>query len=185
VNRKQRPSIGATKLTLLLLLALAGAAQGQTVYKSVDANGNIVYSDTPPDETLLLETFTLSQPSKAESDAQQRSDDQIERMAGVTERLKEDREARERQRREEEERARAQQQQATPPLIYREEYYRGYYPYREPYGHYYPPYRGRYPYRPDHRRHHDREPQWDRSHDYNNDAILVPRSKLLTPGRDK
>ncbi|WP_461481029.1 DUF4124 domain-containing protein [Porticoccus sp.] len=168
-------------LLLLVLAWTAAAAAGQTIYKSVDANGNIVYSDTPVADTLLLETLNLPSTTGDGDSAQQRSDAHIEQMANVTERLKQDREERERARRAEQELEQARQRAATPPLIYREEYYHGYYPYAGPY-------RGRYPFRPnrqDRPRHSpgdkiDRDFNHDR--DLNNDAILVPRSKLLTPG---
>ncbi|TNE75294.1 MAG: DUF4124 domain-containing protein [Gammaproteobacteria bacterium] len=170
------------KTTLALLLALAATdAVAQTVYKSVDANGNIIYSDTPPQDSLLLETLTL-QRTEEENGADQQSQALIDQMANVTDRLKQDREDRTK--------ARQAQQPApnTPPLIYREEYYYqdGDPYYRYPYPGYYP-YRGPYPYRPHrpHKRPRYDDPQWRSGRDLNNDAILVPRSKLLTPGRDK
>ncbi|WP_461517024.1 DUF4124 domain-containing protein [Porticoccus sp.] len=172
------------KRTALLLIALASvSASGQTVYKSVDANGNIVYSDEPMADTLLLETLSLpSTTGDGDNDkgAQQQSDARIEQMANATARLKQDREDRESARRAEQERELARQRAATPPLIYREEYYQNDYPYR-----YYQPYRGRYPYRPNTHKRPRYSPGLNSDHNLNNDAILVPRSKLLTPGHDR
>ncbi len=168
------------KRATLLLIALASlSANGQTVYKSVDANGNIVYSDQPVEDTLLIETLNLPSTS-SDATAQQQSDVRIEQMANVTERLKQDREARESARRAAQELELARQRAATPPLIYREEYYQDYYPYRH-----YRPYRGRYPYRPDWQKRPRYSPGLNSDHNLNNDAILVPRSKLLTPGHDR
>ncbi len=167
------------KAWLTLLLMAATATQGQTIYKSIDANGNIVYSDTPMEDTLLLETLSL-QTSTANDSPEEQSQARIDQMAETTERLKGDREDREQLRREEEERLRARQRAATPPQIYREEYYHDYYPYRSYY-----PYTDRYPYRHPRpgRPHYPREMESGRY--LNNDAILIPRSKLLTPGTSR
>lgn len=171
----------ARKQALMLLIAgVTCTAVGQTVYKSVDANGNITYSDTPPDNTVLLETITLKGDIDHDNGIEQ-SNALIEQMANVTDRLKQDREDRDKAR-QEERAAAVQPQPEAPPQIYREEYYypsSGYYPYS---GHH--PYRGPYPYRPDQDKH--RPPlRYNRDHDLNNDSILVPRSKLLTPGPDR
>ena len=155
---------------------LSAAANSQTVYKSVDANGNIVYSDAPVENTVLIETLNLRSASN-DTTAQQQSDARIEQMANVTERLKQDRESRKKALLEEEERELARQRAETPPLIYREEYDHGYYPYRSD-----RPYQGRYPYRPDTHKRPRYSPGLNSDHNLNNDAILVPRSKLLTPG---
>jgi glutaredoxin len=54
-----------TALRLALLL-LCGAASAQTVYKSVGADGKVVYSDKPPAEGRLEKTMTFeSLPSSA------------------------------------------------------------------------------------------------------------------------
>ncbi|MEZ5529505.1 MAG: DUF4124 domain-containing protein [Porticoccaceae bacterium] len=173
------------KQALMLLIAgVTCTALGQTVYKSVDANGNITYSDTPPDKTVLLETITLKG-NGDNRDSLEQSNALIEQMANVTDRLKQDREDRDKARQEERAAASAERATEMPPQIYREEYYGGYYPYRSYYpyrGHH--PYRGPYPYRPDHDK--PRPPlRYNSDHDLNNDAILVPRSKLLTPGADR
>jgi glutaredoxin len=51
---------------LLLLAALAGAVAAQTVYKSVGADGRVVYSDRPPAGGRLEKTLTFENlPSSA------------------------------------------------------------------------------------------------------------------------
>lgn len=170
------PGYAMKKVLLALLIAAAATAQGQTIYKSIDANGNIVYSDTPMEDTLLLETLSLD-PEIRDDSPQEQSQARIDQMAVTTERLKSDREDRERLRREEEEQLRARQRAATPPQIYREEYYHDYYPYRNYY-----PYTGRYPYRHQRPRRPHYPPEMESGRHLNNDAILIPRSKLLTPG---
>jgi len=164
------------KIGLTLLIMVATATQGQTIYKAIDANGNIIYSDTPMENTLLLETLSL-QTDASNNSPEEQSQARIDQMAETTERLKGDREDREQLRREEEEQLRARQRAATPPQIYREEYYHDYYPYRSYY-----PYTDRYPYRHPHPRRPHYPQEMESGRYLNNDAILIPRSKLLTPG---
>lgn len=44
---------------LLLLLLLPWAAEAQTIYKSTDAQGNVVYTDKPPAEGMTSEEVEL------------------------------------------------------------------------------------------------------------------------------
>lgn len=155
------------KWTVLLVTVIATTTQAQTVYKSVDAEGNIVYSDQPAPHGELVETLELDESDQEDmTDAAAESAARIEQMAEVTDRLKKDRTEREQQRQAEEALARQQ----TPPLIYREEYYHTHYPW----------YDRRYA-RPNHRHHRKPVPPHLRNRDLNNKHLLVPRSKLLTP----
>lgn len=146
---------------------IAASAYGQTVYKSVDAEGIVTYSDKPAAEEELLETLKLKtfEPS---TDSTATSAEHIEQMAKVTARLKQDRQEREAARLAEKE---LTYQQQSPPLIYKEEYYYSNYPYRR-----------HHLFRPNRPSH--RPPSYDNNYngiDLNNDSLLVPSSKLLTP----
>lgn len=162
--------IGQAALMLLAMLAIQVQGQ-QIVYKSVDINGNVVYSDAPLENAVLVETITL--PNTAKKDGvQDDADARIEQMADTTERLQQDREKRTQARRKEEE-ALMPEQLTTPPVIYREEHY---------YNNYYPRY-NRHPYRPFWQKQKPQRypPRYRSGERYNNDSLLVPKSKLLTP----
>ena len=93
---------GIRQAALIALVMVAVQTQGQTVYKSVDINGNVVYSDAPLENAVLVETMTL--PDTAGKDGvQDEADARIEQMANTTERLQQDREKRTQARREAEE----------------------------------------------------------------------------------
>ena len=129
------------------------------MYKSVDADGTVVYSDEPIANSVLIETLELKNNIDHKT-AMETSAAHIEQMSQTTERLKQDRLDRDKARLAEEELALARQQLA-PPLIYREEYYRSNYPY-----------------------YHRRRPRLIHPHhqrDLNNRTMLTPKSKLLTP----
>ncbi|MDY0070328.1 MAG: DUF4124 domain-containing protein [Porticoccaceae bacterium] len=80
-------------LPLLLATALvAGDSLAGTVYKSVDAEGRVRYSDQPPADGRILETIRL--PDRAPATVPARGD-LVEQMAATTARLKADRLARE------------------------------------------------------------------------------------------
>jgi len=173
--------------TLILLLFVATitigttTVFGQTVYKSVDADGTVTYSDQPAAAEELLETLELKNPETT-TDSAAESAARIEQMAKVTDRLKKDRQERDKARLAEQELALARQQSA-PPLIYREEYYRTNYPYRgrnlfRPHSHH-KPIHGHY--RNDHRKDRRYNDKHYKNRDLNNKTLLVPRSKLLTP----
>ena len=153
---------------MLLAVIVTTAAQGQTVYKSVNPDGTVIYSDEPVANSVLVETMTLKN-SDDTGQAAAESAARIEQMSQVSDRLKQDRLDRDKIRQAQEELELARQQLA-PPLIYREEYYRSHYPYR-----------GRRHYRPRRPNHHKPYPA-PYSGDYlNNPSVLVPKSKLLTP----
>jgi len=173
--------------TLILLLFVATitigttTVFGQTVYKSVDADGTVTYSDQPAAAEELLETLELKNPETT-TDSAAESAARIEQMAKVTDRLKKDRQERDKARLAEQELALARQQSA-PPLIYREEYYRTNYPYRgrnlfRPHSHQ-KPIHGHY--RNDRRKDRRYNDKHYKNRDLNNKTLLVPRSKLLTP----
>jgi len=156
------------KLVIILLTVIVTtAAQGQTVYKSVSPDGTVIYSDEPVANSVLVETLTLKNSSDAEQAAAE-SAARIEQMSKVSDRLKQDRLERDKIRQAQEELELARQQ-LSPPLIYKEEYYRSHYPYSG--RRYYRP-------RPDH---HKPLPVLRSDDRLNNPSVLVPRSKLLTP----
>lgn len=156
------------RLIIILLTLIAAAAQGQTVYKSVNADGTITYSDEPVENSVLVEILDIKNSSDTEQ-ASAESAARIEQMSQVSDRLKQDRLERDKIRQAQEKLALARQQLA-PPLIYREEYYRSHYPYR-----------GRRYYRPRPPNHHKPRPTPYRGDHLNNKSVLVPKSKLLTP----
>lgn len=162
--------IGQAALMLLAMLAIQVQGQ-QIVYKSVDINGNVVYSDAPLENAVLVETITLPNTTRKDG-VQDDADARIEQMADTTERLQQDREKRTQARRKEEE-ALMPEQLTTPPVIYREEHY---------YNNYYPRY-NRHPYRPFWQKQKPQRypPRYRSGERYNNDSLLVPKSKLLTP----
>lgn len=186
-SKSKYPDRGLDQLKILILsllivtTALATTTiYAQTVYKSVDADGTITYSDQPAVPGELLETLELKNP-EITADTAAESAARIEQMAKVTDRLKQDRQERDKARLAEQELALALQQLA-PPLIYREEYYRTNYPYR---GRnlfrshsYRKPIHGRYRNDRYKNNHYDKH---DKNRDLNNKTLLVPRSKLLTP----
>lgn len=49
----------------MLLALIAATAQGQTVYKSVNADGTITYSDEPVENSVLVETLSLKKIGRA------------------------------------------------------------------------------------------------------------------------
>ena len=158
------------KWPLLLLIAITSGVQGQTVYKSVDADGSITYSDQPAANGELVETLEFEENTDTK-DAAAESAARIEEMAKVTDRLKLDRQQRDETRRAEEELALARQQLA-PPMIYKEEHYSSRYPW----------YNRRHFLR-SHRHHHHNKPTPHRfrTQNLNNPNVIVPKSKLLTP----
>jgi hypothetical protein len=156
------------KQAFLLLAAITTTAYGQTVYKSVDADGTVTYSDQPAIAEELVETLEFNHAVRTEDSAAE-SAARIEQMSQVADRLKKDREERDQARLAEKELALARQQ-LSPPLIYREEHYHTNYPYRE---------RSRFNPRWSDR--HKPSPPYYMKRDLNNRSLLVPQSKLLTP----
>ena len=86
-----------TRSRRMLAVALAGAlpALGATVYKTVDADGKVSYSDTPPPQGVAAEvietrdTYAVPDPDAAE---------RLQQMRETTDRLRDDRLAREQER---------------------------------------------------------------------------------------
>jgi uncharacterized iron-regulated membrane protein len=80
--------------SFIFLLAFAGAAGSTTVYKSVDRNGVVEFSDTPPSEGGSVETFRIVVPFSNAAESLQ----QLEAMRQTTDRMASDRQEREAQR---------------------------------------------------------------------------------------
>ena len=144
-------------LTLLLLLmpvsmlAPMSSIQAQGVYKSVDADGNVVYSDAPPADATVTEEVELPPgPSKEEiAEAQQRGRELQASVDKMVEERQKKEAAQAEKRRQMEERLREQEMEdrlARPEELERRDQYRdwGAYYYRP-----YPPIWGGKPDHPD------------------------------------
>ena len=83
------------KLLLALFLLGAVAAQAQTVYKTVDETGAVSFSDTPPESGEVAEELTLEVAPPQDPEAYTRN---LEAMRETTDRMAEDRRAREKHR---------------------------------------------------------------------------------------
>ena len=108
-------------------LSWAVVSQAATVYKSVDENGVVSYSDTQPEGEVDVETLVIEvqDPELTETEQQR-----LEAMRKTTDRMAADRVAREQQRAElREQRAREQAVQAPPTYIIESGGYPVYYPY--------------------------------------------------------
>jgi hypothetical protein len=136
------------RLILLLLIACstAGAA---TVYRTVDENGVVTFSDTPPSVEVPVETMEIDTPAPQDPAAHQQ---RLEDMRETTDRMAADRRERERHRAELREiDARTQAYQTPAQPVY--DPYGSYLPVygRRSYsGHYRPPWRPGYKPRPEH-----------------------------------
>lgn len=169
-----------TIISTAILVTIAAAVHGQTVYKSVDADGKVTYSDEPAKAGELVETLKFKKTEITE-DAAAESAARIEQMSQVTDRLKKDRKERDETRLAEQELALARQQLA-PPLIYKEEHYHTNYPYR-----------GRNLFRPRRNDHYNSHRQnlnlnvgnkrLNLNLNLNNKNRLIPKSRVLTPPR--
>lgn len=95
-NRHLRPAGIATLALLALTLTLPAGADAQ-VYKSVDAQGNVIFSDNPVEGAVSVERIPLR---PANNGPELTPNQRIEQMAATTARLREDRQARESARRE-------------------------------------------------------------------------------------
>jgi hypothetical protein len=135
-----------------LLVCSCGVAQAQTVYKSVDENGNVTFSDTPPaDDRVVAEQLELNVPAPAalEDQAQYLQD-----MRETTDRMAADRREREKHRAEVRElNARAQSYTAagndqSESTV--DDYYTTVPGYTARSGYYYGPHRPGYKPRPEH-----------------------------------
>ena len=139
------PSPGTTmnKLLALLFLLVAASAQSQTVYRTVDESGAVSFSDTPPNGDQEVEQLELqvAPPQDPEAYSQR-----LEDMRETTDRMAEDRRAREKHRAEMRElAARNNTQQASNGPTMVDHYSTGW----STGGYYYRP--GRPPWRPGYR----------------------------------
>lgn len=146
-------------LLLGALLLIAEPAFAITVYKSIDANGKVSFSDQPPItgtkvETIEIEDYTV--PDQTETEAR------LQAMRETTDRLRDDRLARERQR---------NPPQMPPPYIIYQQAPERIDDSRTSY--LVPIYRPRFPYRPPHPGHHPRPPL--RPETLPNTSSLSPR----------
>jgi hypothetical protein len=120
---------------LVVVMALlsafwTNAASAATVYKTVDENGVVSYSDTPPPEEVPVETMVIDVQTP---DLSETSQEQLEAMRETTDRMVADRQQREKHRaemRQQQVASQAQPQvvQYTNPGSYSGTY-SGYYPY--------------------------------------------------------
>jgi hypothetical protein len=117
-------------VTLALVLAVSLWSLpllAATVYKSVDENGVVSYSDTRPEEDVDVETLVIEVQDPALTETEQQ---RLEAMRETTDRMAADRMAREQQRAElRQQRAREQAVQAPPTYIIESGGYPIYYPY--------------------------------------------------------
>jgi TolA-binding protein len=127
-NRQVRPQSLCAPLLALLALLVAGPLSAATVYKTVDENGVVSYSDTAPASEQEAEVMVIDVPASQDSESAQ---EQLEAMRETTDRMVADRQQREKHRAE----MRKLQAESEPQVI---EYgapadsggiYTGYYPY--------------------------------------------------------
>ncbi|MEH6590916.1 MAG: DUF4124 domain-containing protein [Halioglobus sp.] len=83
------------RLALTLLLANVMASNAQVVYKSVDENGVVSFSDTAPTNNNEVETLEINTPQPGNVEEYNK---QLEDMRETTDRMVADREAREKHR---------------------------------------------------------------------------------------
>jgi len=128
---------------LLPLVALCCCLPGlaATVYKSIDEKGVVHFSDTPPEEGVLLEELIIDIPESPDADQTQQ---RLEEMRKTTDRMAADRMAREKHRAEMRELQARTDALRTPQYTPVDDYYPtvytggyGYYDYPYPYRRYY------------------------------------------------
>lgn len=98
------------RVTCLLCLLVGVCAQATTVYKSVDAQGRVSFSDKPPEDTQLVEVLHYRGATQADPEATRA---RLEAMREVTDRMAADRREREASRAAVREAQQAQQQQVV------------------------------------------------------------------------
>lgn len=112
--------IRLTTLILGVFICVIPPAWAQPVYKSVDKEGNVTYSSTPPEDAQHVEeTGVVSQPSDPNAD----TSGDIERVKQTAEQLESDRKARESDRAEQKAAAEAQEKSIPPseqPVVHRQ-----------------------------------------------------------------
>lgn len=166
----------------LLLFCLGGqvaAVNAQTVYRTVDENGVVSFSDTPPEGDQPVEAMTLDVPAAQDPEVYQQN---LEAMRESTDRMVEDRQAREKHRAEMRElAARSAPPTTQAPQTLVDQYSTGW---SSSYnsGHYYrpgrPPWRPGYRPRPEHPIH--RPPVRPMPSTQNNSQLMrpiIPRSR--------
>jgi hypothetical protein len=123
-----------------LLLICSAAAGAETVFRSVDENGVVTFSDTPPAGDVQAETLRIDTPGPQDPQAYEA---QLDSMRETTDRMVADRMARERHRAELREiEARTEAYQAPPEPVYDPTVgYAPVYTGRRYPGHYRPPWR--------------------------------------------
>lgn len=89
----QEKTVGALLIALLTLGS--GLVWAQTVYKSIDDNGNVTFSDTPPADSSATEQLELNVPTPQSPEEQAQS---LEDMRETTDRMAADRREREKHR---------------------------------------------------------------------------------------
>jgi hypothetical protein len=134
---------------ILLLLGLSAPVLAQsaaTVYRTVDEDGVVSFSDTPPEGDLPVEAVTLDVPAAQDPSAYQEN---LEAMRKSTDRMAADRRAREKHRAELRElAARSEPQPVQAPQNLVDQYSTGWYGSYNSGGYYHP---GRPPWRPGYR----------------------------------
>lgn len=141
-------TIAAVNRLIPLLLVWGIAVEAATVFRSVDENGVVTFSDKPPEGGVQAETLQIDTPPPQDPEAHR---EQLETIRETTDRMVADRMARERHRAEMRElEARTQAYRAPPEPAYYP--YQGYVPiYRRGYrDHPEPPYRPGFRPRPIH-----------------------------------
>ena len=116
-------------LILALLLGGALSAGAATVYRSVDENGVVTYSDTVPENGSEVETLVIDVPTPQLTESEQ---DRLEAMRETTDRMIADRERREKHRaelRQQQAASRPQVVEYIQPAYDGDSYYPVYYPY--------------------------------------------------------
>ena len=141
--------------TILILIALAfspvALGEQATVYRTVDESGVVSFSDIPPDDGAPTERLQIDAPTPSSTDEYVEN---LEAMRETTDRMAEDRRAREKHRAEMRElaaRTEAYEQSQQPQVIEYDNYlptYAGGY-YRPGHGHGRPPWRPGYRPRPE------------------------------------
>jgi TolA-binding protein len=96
----------------LTLLLLSGGVCSQSVYKSVDESGNVIFSDTPPERAVITQSVEVPPGPSEESIEQAR--EEVEEISKRADELEERRLQKEQARRADE-RERQQQTRTEPP----------------------------------------------------------------------
>lgn len=101
------------RYALFVTLLLAATAATAEIFRSVDADGNVTFSSTPPPEAVQVDQIdTRAGPSEEQSRAAQ---ERLERMRSTADEMRESREAREAARAEQRAEQRAASGAGTQP----------------------------------------------------------------------